>query len=65
MFASKNGPDISHLFLIVDHLGHILERVDILKPGSKQVIQDFVKKNKLKKSQKLRTAYIQNDLSLL
>ena len=26
MFASKNGPDISHLFLIVDHLGHIFSQ---------------------------------------
>ena len=24
VFASKNGPDISHLFMIVAHLGHIL-----------------------------------------
>ena len=41
MFAYKNGPEITHLFFfIVDHLGHILARVDILN------IQDFVYKNK-------------------
>ena len=59
MFTYKNGPEITHLFFIVDHLGHIFSEGDILKFDSKQVIRNFV----LKAPPQLTIVCLQNVIS--